>query len=85
MIGAGIGAIPGLYWLVADPNECCGMCPGEYALIAVGAVAGGLIDRTITRKLTVYERGSFNTRTTTVTIHPLLTRGLRLGRTGAEK
>jgi hypothetical protein len=26
LIGAGIGAIPGIYWLIADPNECAGLC-----------------------------------------------------------
>ena len=26
LIGAGIGAIPAIYWLAADPNECTGMC-----------------------------------------------------------
>ena len=41
LIGAAIGAIPGIYWLAADPNECTGMCPEEYALIAVGAIVGG--------------------------------------------
>ena len=27
LIGAAVGAIPGIYWLVADPNGCSGMCP----------------------------------------------------------
>jgi hypothetical protein len=58
LIGAGIGAIPGIYWLVADPNECAGMCPEEYALIAVGAVVGGLIDRAITKKVMVFAAGA---------------------------
>jgi len=26
LIGAGVGAIPGIYWLIADPNECTGLC-----------------------------------------------------------
>jgi hypothetical protein len=54
LIGAGVGAIPGLYWLAVDPNECTGLCPEEYAFIAIGAVAGGLIDYAITRKVTIY-------------------------------
>ena len=41
LIGAGFGAIPGIYWLVVDPNECTGLCPEDYAAIAVGAVLGG--------------------------------------------
>ena len=57
LIGAAIGAIPGIYWLAADPNECTGMCPEEYALIAVGALVGGLIDRAITKKVTVFDAG----------------------------
>jgi hypothetical protein len=71
LIGAGIGAIPGIYWLVADPNECTGMCPEDYASIAAGAVIGGLIDRAIRRKVTIYRAGAARDRT--VTIAPLLT------------
>lgn len=78
LIGAGIGAIPGPYWLAVDPNECHGMCPEEYALVAAGAVIGGLIDHHIKRKVTVYERRPVGTRTTSLTIHPLFTRG-RIG------
>ena len=29
LIGAAIGATPGIYWLIADPNECSGMCPED--------------------------------------------------------
>ena len=58
LIGAGVGAIPGIYWLIADPNECTGLCPEDYAAIALGAVLGGLIDRAITRKVTVYQAGA---------------------------
>ena len=57
LIGAAIGAIPGIYWLASDPNECTGMCPEEYALIAVGALVGGLIDRAMTKKVTVFDAG----------------------------
>jgi hypothetical protein len=57
LIGAGVGALPGIYWLSVDPNECTGLCPEDYAAIAVGAVLGGLIDRAVTRKVTVYEAG----------------------------
>ena len=32
----------GLIGFVADPNECSGMCPEEYTLIAIGAVVGGI-------------------------------------------
>jgi len=42
VIGAGIGAIPGVYYLMSDPNECAGLCPEEYALVGVGALVGGL-------------------------------------------
>ena len=57
LIGAGIGAIPGIYWLAADPNECAGMCPEEYGFITIGAVVGGLLDHAIKRKVTVYRCG----------------------------
>ncbi len=30
------------------------MCPEEYALVAVGAVVGALIDRAIKKRVTVY-------------------------------
>jgi hypothetical protein len=71
LIGAGIGAIPGIYWLAKDPNECTGMCPEDYAAIAVGAVVGGLIDHAIHKRVTVYLAGTARNRT--VTIAPLLT------------
>ena len=73
LIGAGIGAIPGVYWLIADPNECTGMCPEEYALIAVGAAVGGLIDRAITKKVSVYTADGPGAQRKRVTIGPLLT------------
>lgn len=66
LIGAAIGAVPGIYYLIADPNECTGLCPEEYALIAAGAVVGGLIDRAITRKPAAGSRA--------VRIAPVLTR-----------
>jgi hypothetical protein len=50
LIGAAVGAIPGIYYLITDPNECAGMCPEEYGFIAAGAAIGWLVDRAITRK-----------------------------------
>lgn len=61
LIGAAVGAIPGIYYLIADPNECTGMCPEEYGLIAVGAAVGWFVDRAVRRKVMVFqakERGS---------------------------
>jgi hypothetical protein len=58
LIGAALGSIPGLYWLAADPNECRGLCPEEYAFIGIGAVVGGLIDRAIRKQVTVYSAAS---------------------------
>jgi hypothetical protein len=72
LLGAAVGAIPGLYWLAVDPNECRGMCPEEYALIAVGAVLGGVIDRAITKKVTVYTVGEPSHPDRSVRIGPLL-------------
>jgi len=72
LLGAAAGAIPGVYWLVVDPNECRGMCPEEYALIAVGAVIGGLIDRAITKKVTVYAAGTPSHHERSVRIGPLV-------------
>jgi hypothetical protein len=74
LIGAAIGATPGIYWLIADPNECTGLCPEEYALIAVGAVIGGVIDRAITRKVTVYAVEVPSGRAMSVRIGPLVGR-----------
>ena len=54
LIGAGIGAIPGVYYLMSDPNECAGPCPEEYGLVAVGALVGALVDKAITKKITVF-------------------------------
>ena len=72
LIGAAIGAIPGIYWLAADPNECTGMCPEEYALIAVGAIVGGLIDRAITKKVTVFDAGVSRGSKGHVSVRPLV-------------
>ena len=58
LIGAGIGALPGIYYLIDDPNECAGLCPEEYALIGIGALVGALVDKAITKKITVYEKGA---------------------------
>jgi hypothetical protein len=74
LIGAAIGAIPGVYWLVVDPNECFGMCPEEYVSIGVGAVVGGLIDHVIKRKVTVYAAEASSGRATSVTMGPLVMR-----------
>lgn len=75
LIGAGIGAIPGLYWLAVDPNECAGLCAEEYALIAIGAAIGGWIDHAIKKKVTVYEPRASNTPTKRIAVGPILTRG----------
>ena len=77
-IGAAIGAIPAVYWLIADPNECTGMCPEDYVAIGVGALVGWLIDRSISRKVTVYERQPPASRVPAVLVGPLVTRN-RLG------
>jgi hypothetical protein len=74
LIGAAVGAFPGIYWLVADPNECTGLCPEEYGFIAIGAVVGGLIDRAITKRVTVYTAGASSRRETSVTIGPIVMR-----------
>jgi hypothetical protein len=81
LIGAGFGAIPGIYWLVVDPNECTGLCPEDYAAIAVGALLGGLIDRAVTRKVTVYEAAESSSSARRLLIGPILSRkrsGLQL-------
>jgi hypothetical protein len=78
MIGAGIGAIPGLYYLVSDPNECAGLCAEEYALIGIGTLVGALVDKAITRKVTVYERPADGGADGSLAWTPLLT-GARRG------
>ena len=50
------------------------MCPEEYAFIAVGAVLGGMIDRAITRKITVYAAGVSSGLAKNVMIGPLVMR-----------
>lgn len=76
LIGSAVGAIPGVYWLIADPNECTGLCAEDYVAIGVGALVGGLIDRAIKKTVTVYEATS--PQTPKVTVSPLLA-GHRLG------
>jgi hypothetical protein len=75
LIGAGIGAIHGIYWLVADPNECTGLCAEDYVAIGVGALVGGLIDRAIKKKVTAYDTAEQKSRK--VTISPFLIRDRR--------
>ena len=75
LIGAAIGAVPGLYWLVADPNECTGMCAEEYAFIGIGGVAGGLIDYARSKKAIVYAEGQSTAATRTISIGPFAARG----------
>jgi hypothetical protein len=78
MIGAGIGAIPGIYYLIDDPTECAGMCPEEYALVGIGALVGALADKAITKKVTVYEKGAKGGASGSVALTALLT-GARRG------
>ena len=81
VMGAGIGAIPGLYYLISDPNECAGLCPEEYALVGIGALVGALVDKAITKAVTVYEKPADGGAGGNVALAPLLTgagRGLRL-------
>jgi len=72
LIGAAAGAMHGIYWLIADPNECTGLCAEDYVAIGVGAAVGGLIDRAITRRTTVYEAPATGGRSTTVALAPLV-------------
>jgi hypothetical protein len=74
VIGAAVGAIPGIYYLAVDPNECSGMCPGEYALIVIGAVVGGVIDHAIKTTVTVYSAEPASGRAGSVTIAPVVMR-----------
>jgi len=78
LIGGAIGAIPGIYWLAADPNECTGMCPEDYVSIGVGVLVGWLIDRSSSRKITVYEAHTSGSRSPKIVIGPLVRRN-RLG------
>ena len=80
LIGAAVGAIPGIYWLVADPNECSGMCPEDYAVISIGAVVGGVIDHLRTKRVTVYTAVTTSGRPKSVTIGPFV----RRDRTGVQ-
>jgi hypothetical protein len=72
LIGAGIGAIPGLYYLMSDPNECAGLCAEEYALVGIGALVGALVDKAITKKVTVYEKPADGGAGPSLTCAPLL-------------
>ena len=74
LIGAGVGAVPGIYWLAADPNECSGICPEEYALIVIGAGVGGVVDLAIKTMVTVYSVEPRRGRTGRVILGPLVAR-----------
>jgi hypothetical protein len=75
VIGGGIGAIHGIYWLIADPNECTGLCAEDYVAVGVGALVGGFIDRAIKKKVTVYDSAA--RRSTKLTVLPILVRDRR--------
>jgi hypothetical protein len=77
-IGAGIGAIPGIYYLISDPNECAGLCPEEYGLVGLGALVGALVDKAITKKVTVYEKPAKGRAGGHLALTPVLT-GARQG------
>ena len=80
LIGGAIGAIPGIYWLIADPNECTGLCAEDYVAIGVGALIGGLVDRALKKKVTVYDASQPPTKK--FFISPILfldRRGLQVG------
>ena len=77
LVGAGIGAIPGIYYLVTDPNECVGLCAEEYALIGIGALVGGLLDWAIKKKVTVYERPAAGGAACNLSLAPVVTRNHR--------
>jgi hypothetical protein len=79
LVGAAIGAIPGIYWLAADPNECAGLCSEDYALIAGGALAGALVDRAFHRLITVYAAGADRGR-----VSLAFSPAIRRGRTGVQ-
>jgi hypothetical protein len=70
--GAGIGALPGVYYLLSDPNECAGLCPEEFALIGIGALVGALVDTAITRTVTVYENPTTGGAGGNVALTPVL-------------
>lgn len=74
LVGTGIGAIPGIYYLATDPNECAGLCPEEYALMGIGALVGGLVDWAIKKKVTVYERPAAGGAGWNLLLAPVLTR-----------
>jgi hypothetical protein len=74
LIGAAAGATPGLYWLFADPNECAGLCLEDYVAIAVGAIVGGLIDRIIRKRVTVYDAERSVSTAHRVSIAPTVSR-----------
>jgi len=75
LIGAAVGSIHGIYWLIVDPNECTGFCAEDYVAVGVGALVGGLIDRAIKKKVTVYDATSG--RPAKLTVLPLLARDRR--------
>jgi hypothetical protein len=48
------------------------VCPEEYAVVGIGALIGALVDKAITKKVTVYEKPA-NTAAANVALTPLLT------------
>jgi hypothetical protein len=63
--------------LITDPNECAGLCPEEYALVGVGAPIGALVDKTITKTVTVYDQPKAASAAGGVALTPWLNRARR--------
>jgi hypothetical protein len=56
------------------------LCPEEYALVGIGALIGALVDKAITREVTVYENPAADSAEGNVALTPLLRRrSSRLG------
>jgi hypothetical protein len=74
LIGAAAGAVPAVYWLFADPNECAASICMDDLVIGVipGAVIGLAIDLAVQKKVIVYRRPSQSSKGPALTVTPLV-------------
>jgi hypothetical protein len=74
LIGAAAGAVPAVYWLFADPNECGGSLCMDDLIIGVipGAVIGLAIDLAVQRKVIVYRSPSKSSSGPALTVTPVV-------------
>ena len=55
LIGAAAGTAPAIYWAIADPNECTGLCMDDLLVgVSVGTAIGLAVDAAMKKNVVVF-------------------------------